>query len=265
MTDKPDYVVVSLSGGKDSTAMLLRMMEIGEHIDEVVNVDTGMEFPAMYEHLDTIRRQVEAAGIKYTRLANEKGFEYIMLRQPIESKKFGTHYGYGWPTPVIRWCTRHMKLDLLERHAKEIREHYNLIQCVGIACDEYKRLERPQNNKPGIRHPLVEWEWSEADCLEYCLERERADSGWAELYRLFNRVSCWCCPLAPISELRKLWKHYPDLWARLQEWEAYMEAHPPYYAKFKQEWTVAMLTDRFEREAKAEREQTTLDAWEAAE
>jgi 3'-phosphoadenosine 5'-phosphosulfate sulfotransferase (PAPS reductase)/FAD synthetase len=168
---KPQYVVVSFSGGKDSTAMLLHMMEIGEHIDEVINVDTGMEFPAMYEHIANVRKVVEDHGIKYTRLANEKSYEYIMLHQEIKSGKFGTHYGFGWPTPVIRWCTRHMKLDLLKAYFKPLKEHYDVIQCIGLAADELTRLSRPANTQPGHRHPLVEWGWSEADCLQYCIER----------------------------------------------------------------------------------------------
>lgn len=254
------YVVVSFSGGKDSTAMLLHMMELGEHIDEVINVDTGMEFPAMYEHIARVRAQVEAAGIKYTTLRNEKSFEYIMLEQPIQSKTWGEHHGFGWPTPVIRWCTRHMKLDLLKRHLADLRKQYDVVECIGLACDEFKRLARPHNQQAGHRHPLVEWGWSEADCLEYCTERESEDSGWVKLYQLFNRVSCWCCPLAPISELRKLWANYPELWARLQAWEDRMN-DGVYYAKFKQEWTVKALGDRFAREAKAEREQTKLDQW----
>jgi len=40
-----------------------------------------------------------------------------------------------------------------------------------------------------------------------------------------------------------------------------MTAHPPYYAKFKQEWTVRDLGDRFAREAKAQRDQRTLDTF----
>ena len=51
---KKPYHVVSFSGGKDSTAMLLHMPELGMPIDEVVTVDTGMEFPAMYRHIATI-------------------------------------------------------------------------------------------------------------------------------------------------------------------------------------------------------------------
>lgn len=45
------YHAVSLSGGKDSTAMLLLMIERGMPIDAVISADTGMEFPEMYEHL----------------------------------------------------------------------------------------------------------------------------------------------------------------------------------------------------------------------
>ena len=43
--------VVSLSGGKDSTAMLLILLERGEPVADVVFFDTGWEFPEMYEHL----------------------------------------------------------------------------------------------------------------------------------------------------------------------------------------------------------------------
>ena len=40
-----------------------------------------------------------------------------------------------------------------------------------------------------------------------------------------------------------------------------MNANPPYYAKFKQEWTVKALTERFEKEDRARREQRTLDTF----
>lgn len=44
MCKKPEYHVVSFSGGKDSTALLLRMLELGMKVDEVLNCDTYMEF-----------------------------------------------------------------------------------------------------------------------------------------------------------------------------------------------------------------------------
>ena len=44
--------VISLSGGKDSTALLLRMLEEKMPVDVILFCDTGLEFPQMYEHLD---------------------------------------------------------------------------------------------------------------------------------------------------------------------------------------------------------------------
>ena len=48
--------IVQLSGGKDSTAMLLMMLEKGMPVDEIIFCDTGMEFPAMYEHLQRVEQ-----------------------------------------------------------------------------------------------------------------------------------------------------------------------------------------------------------------
>ena len=42
--NKPEYHVVSLSGGKDSTAMLLMMLEKGMPVDDILFCDTGLFF-----------------------------------------------------------------------------------------------------------------------------------------------------------------------------------------------------------------------------
>lgn len=49
--EEKNFHAVSLSGGKDSSALLLLMPENGMPIDAVITADTGMEFPEMYEHL----------------------------------------------------------------------------------------------------------------------------------------------------------------------------------------------------------------------
>ena len=46
--EKELFHAVSLSGGKDSTAMLLLMVERGLPIHAVLTADTGMEFPERY-------------------------------------------------------------------------------------------------------------------------------------------------------------------------------------------------------------------------
>lgn len=42
-----------------------------------------------------------------------------------------------------------------------------VIEYVGIAADEQYRLERANNQNPNHRHPLVDWGWTERDCLRY--------------------------------------------------------------------------------------------------
>lgn len=256
-----DYVVVSLSGGKDSTAMLLGMLERGEHIDEIVYADSSVEFPGMYKHIQKIQEYLKERGenIKFTTLKAEHDFEYYMFEVPVKSVKYGDHKGNGWLTSRIRWCTAYLKTRLIDKHFRDLRSQYNVIQCVGLAADEEVRLERKSNQKKGLRYPLVEWGWSEADCLEYCYSK---GFDWDGLYKIFGRTSCWCCPLQAISELRKLWQYFPDLWAKLLEWDERFEREGQFWIKFKGGYlSVKDLTERFEKEKKRKDGQALLDLW----
>ena len=77
--EKPKYYVVSFSGGKDSTAMLLHMLELGERIDEVICCDTYKEYPEMYVHIEKIKKVVESQGVKFTTLRAERSFDEYMF------------------------------------------------------------------------------------------------------------------------------------------------------------------------------------------
>ena len=59
MSVKSDYYIVSFSGGKDSTAMLLHLLELGEPVDEVLFCDTTVEFPEMYTHIEKVKKAIE--------------------------------------------------------------------------------------------------------------------------------------------------------------------------------------------------------------
>ena len=74
MNELPKRHIVSLSGGKDSTAMLLRMIEENHPIDEILFCDTGMEFPSLYTHLERVEQEI---GRAITRLKAPKSFEFF--------------------------------------------------------------------------------------------------------------------------------------------------------------------------------------------
>lgn len=84
MTNKPTFNLVSFSGGKDSTAMLLGMVERKIPINCVLFCDTGIEFPQMYEHISKVEN---AVGMPITRVKSEQSFEYLLLECPIEQQR----------------------------------------------------------------------------------------------------------------------------------------------------------------------------------
>ena len=245
VANKPKLHVVSCSGGKDSTALILMMMDKGMPIDVVLNCDTGMEFPEMYEHLDKLEAEIkERIGIGITRLRADHSFEYYFLEAPVKrrrdtefSAKFGkNHTGYGWAGPKMRWCTTRLKTDIINRYLTELRKKYDVVQYVGIAADEPKRIR-------DLNYPLVEWGVTEADALQYCYDHGYDFGG---LYKLFHRVSCWCCPLQGLSELRNLRKHFPELWAKLLYWETRT------WRSFRADYSVDELEIRFAFEEECE-------------
>lgn len=242
---KKDLHVVSFSGGKDSTAMLLRMMELGMQIDVVLYCDTWMEFPAMYRHVAKIKKIVADAGIKFVELKNPQSYKYFMLeyqpkrRKSTQEKLNGNPKGYTWASGRCRWCTTKLKTELIRAYKKELKSKYNVVEYVGIAADEQYRLERESNKRH--RHPLVDWGWDEKTCLRYCYAK---GFDWEGLYELFHRVSCWCCPLQSLEELRKLRNKFPDLWEELKDMDSKT------WGTFRPDYSVEQLEFRFDFEEK---------------
>jgi len=194
--------IASLSGGKDSTAMVLRLIADGWPLDEIVYFDTGWEFPQMRDHL----KQFEAfVGRSVTRLYPAEPFDYLMQLRPIVRRKrndpmHGKIYrrGYGWPSHFRRWCTR-TKLDALDLYCGDALVY------VGIAADEPSR-RRLRN------YPLIAWGMTETDCLDLCFSK---GFDWSGLYSHFSRLSCFCCPLKGLDDFRTLRDHFPQLWTRM--------------------------------------------------
>lgn len=201
--------IISLSGGKDSTAMLLLMIEKAEPIHSVVFFDTGWEFPQMYEHIDKLERYT---GIKIWRLQSRMPFEYWMTARPIIAKKGPMkgkvhRIGNGWPSPSRRWCTR-LKVDAINYFAKPIE---NAVQCVGYAADEIDRAF--SDELVPHRFPLQEYGITEAEALKICY---RHGFDWGGLYEHFNRASCFCCPLKGSPKAwKKIRQYYPEQWKKM--------------------------------------------------
>lgn len=247
--EKPKLHVVSFSGGKDSTAMLLRMIEEKMPIDIILCCDTGLEFPEMYEHIQKVEQYT---GREITVLKSEKDYMYLASEypRPVKSDKIpgmkpgDIAKGKGYPIVRIRWCTQKLKTDVIAKYLKELRQSYDIVEYVGIAADEAHR-ERDKV------YPLIKWGMSEADCLQYCYDR---GFYWGGLYEIWDRLSCWCCPVQPLSSLRKLREHRPDLWVKMQEMDAIISQSSQPNIKFTHSLTDIVrrfdVEDEFERMGK---------------
>ena len=215
--------------------MVLMLIERGLPLDEVVFYDTGMEFQAIYDLRDDMLPIFQQHGIKYTTLYPDNPFLYDMLERPVKGRE---RRGYGWCGGLCRWGTT-CKLRTIDQYA----ERQGAKVYVGIAADETPRLQKER--KPYKLFPLAEFGMTEADCLQYCYS---AGYFWLEgsirLYDILDRVSCWCCPLQSLEELRKLYRYFPDLWRQLEEWDEST------WRTFIKNYSVRQLAARFVFEAK---------------
>ena len=223
--------IVSFSGGKDSTAMLLMMIERGIPIDRVICVDTTKEFPQMYEHIQKVQEMISPLEIEIVKINFDYWFgEHIKNKGSKKGEK-----GYGWPGIKGRWCTR-VKVNTLD----ELKENIDdAVEFMGIAADELKRTEKKYLQNRSVRFPLAEWQITSKQALEYCYSK---GLDWGGLYEKFHRVSCWCCPFSRIGSLRTLYNEFPGLWHEVET----MDKKTSW--EFRNDYSVQDLSERFAHE-----------------
>ena len=207
--------IVSLSGGKDSTAMLLMMIEKNIKVDHIVFFDTGWEFPGMSEHMDKLEKYI--------------GREIVRLKPRIDFTELFDKYGF--PSLKGRWCMAEKRNEI----NKFCNHRKPNTQWIGFSYDESKRIKKTI----GYNYPLVDWKVTEEDALKYCYEK---GFDWGGLYEKYNRVSCWNCPLQSLKDLKALWLYFPEYWKRLLE----MQKHSKW--QFRKDYTLEELDERFTRE-----------------
>lgn len=227
--------IASVSFGKDSLAMLLRLIEEDKPLDEVVFYDTGMEFECIYNLRNKILPLLQAHNIKYIELKPKDTFLYTMFEKLVKKRNGTIGKGYSWCGGRCRWGTTE-KLKAIEKHCKGNYEY------VGIAYDEQNRLSKER--KGNKLFPLAEWKMTEKDCLKYCYNKGyNWNEDGIELYSILDRVSCWCCCNKNLKELKNYYKYLPKYWNKLKELQSKTD-RPMKYNKY----TVFDLEKKFKKE-----------------
>lgn len=226
--------VASCSWGKDSTAMILKLIEENYPLDEVIFYDTGMEFNSIYSVRDQILPILNNNNIKYTELHPPRPFWMDMLIRQKKKRDGRIVYGDEWCGGGCRWQT-FIKQRICNQYTK------GHIVYIGLAKDEEKRLANLEEYK---RTPLVDLNMTEKDCLQYC-----HDKGifWyeddVELYSILDRVSCWCCRNKNLKELKNIYLYLPKYWSMLKGLQSRIDA--PFKGEGR---SICELEERFKNE-----------------
>lgn len=225
--------VASVSGGKDSTAMTLYLIDHELPLTKAVFFDTGAEYGAVLRVIDKLERELSSHGVEFVRLYPDESFYLQMLARPVKGRMSEDHFGYEWCGGATRWMTR-QKTAAVKTYMQALGE---CVEYVGIAADEAHRA------KAGKRYPLIDAGMTEADCLAYCRDRGYSwDEDGVDLYDVLDRASCWCCGNKNLKELRNMRRYLPHYWSRLMGLQSRMER--PY----RKDASVFDLDRRFEME-----------------
>lgn len=182
---------VAFSGGKDSTALVLRLAGMGEDF-ACIFTPAGNEPEAVFAHVAAIGKLTGREVIQPPT---------VTLMHLILSYR-------ALPNWRQRWCTRQIKI---EPCIAFLLDHPDSTLYVGLRADEEAR--------PGIygdfakiRFPMREWGWDEADVWKY-LD--------AQGVTIPPRTNCKLCYGQQLGEWYALWRDDPTEWERGEVLEAH--------------------------------------------
>lgn len=183
--------VLAFSGGKDSTALALRLAEAREDYT-LLFTPTGDELPECLEHIALV---VTLTG------------RPLVVRSCGQSL-YGLIDGYeALPNNRQRWCTRQLKIEPAKAY---LLEHPGSVLLVGLRADEEHR-EGMWGGFATYRYPLREWGWGLKEVWAYLDARGVG---------VPHRTDCAVCYDQRLSEWYRLWKEHPDRYARAEGLEA---------------------------------------------
>lgn len=200
--------IVNFSGGKESSAMLLRMLELKMPVDIIMFCDNGLEYPEVYDYIRKVEKHI-GRGIVVVK--PKKTWDELFYTKVVAGRFKGKIRGFPYCCIPGCWASR----DLKTRPMEHARPKDALIY-LGINSNEKKRIQYEKGHCENLRYPLIDWGWDEQKCLDYLNEKDM----FPPIYNKFTRTGCWLCPKQRMDSLKTLFTDYPELWKKLRQYES---------------------------------------------
>lgn len=190
--------VMSVSGGKDSTACALALREASVSF-RMVFADTEWEAPETYAHLDHLREKLGEIHVVH----GARGGMVDVARRKA-----------GFPMRMGRWCTKDLKVYPIRKYHDAVAEETGLdtVSVIGIRAAESdaraKMAEWEDSDSWGgfVWRPILHWSVQDVLAIHH-----RHGVRVNELYqRGHSRVGCYPCIFANKEEIRLIAKHSPE-------------------------------------------------------
>lgn len=182
-----EHIVLSFSGGKDSTATADLVVKALSN-PSLVHIfgDTTLEFPLTVEYAKRFRENHPQAIFIVAR-NNEQNFMDVCE-------------DIGPPARLMRWCCSMFKTGPITRAVNSLYRNQRILTFYGIrkfesvSRSKYNRIEDDAESvkiqQQTVASPI--FFWKDIDVWLYILS-EGID--FNDAYRLgYDRVGCWCCP-----------------------------------------------------------------------
>jgi 3'-phosphoadenosine 5'-phosphosulfate sulfotransferase (PAPS reductase)/FAD synthetase len=237
--------LVSISGGKDSTATLLLALERHPH-DEVMAVfaDTGNEIESTYEYIDYLE-QVTGINIKRVKADFsdrwERRIEYVRDKWPekgvsqeiVESALSVLENGPTgipfldlcilkgrFPSRMAQFCTQELKVIPITEYTLGLIDQFGAVESwQGVRAEESpNRAKLPEREDKGggltIYRPIHKWTVEDV----FAIHRKHSVKPNPLYKQGQGRVGCVCINSSK-RELLNISKRFPHHIDRLEEWE----------------------------------------------
>jgi hypothetical protein len=205
--------VLSLGAGVQSTT-LLRMTIAGElePADHAIFADTGWEPPAVYRHLEQLKKECENAGLPL-HIVSKGNIRNDALDPDQRFASMPLHLlkANGDNAISRRQCTSEYKIAPLLAKQRELAflkprqrcNEHRITTIIGISFDELQRMKPPAFPWIVNEYPLVDRRITRHDCLTWNDQHG---------YERPPRSSCIGCPFHSNAEWRAI-RDDPEAWA----------------------------------------------------